>query len=187
MTGPFARFSPDVCVMFHPGRAFADLSRVPPSHRSWLHWRRPLIVALTLSTSISLLTSGHFSLHLVGSAAIYWAFVPLVQIAGLVAVWRAWPEPRVVDRYFTGHGPWLLWMIAFAAYNSSAGAVDSPVAFTCWEATAAAVLVWSCWIDYRFFGSIQKLALHRAVSWTLFAGIFAGTSIWNEIAWRLGL
>jgi len=143
---------------------------------------------LILSTSISLLTSGHFSLHLAGSTAIYWAFVPLVQMAGLVAVWRVWPEARLVDRYFTGHGPWLLWLIAFAAYNSSpAGAIDSPAAFTFWEASAAIVLLWSCWIDYCFFGSVQKLALHRTVSWTLFAAIFAGAWIWNEIAWRTGL
>ena len=63
----------------------------------------------------------------------------------------------------------------------------SPAAFTFWEASAAIVLLWSGWIDYRFFGSVQKLALHRTVSWTLFVAIFAGAWIWNEIAWRTGL
>jgi hypothetical protein len=49
------------------------------------------------------------------------------------------------------------------------------------------VLLWSCWIDYRFFASVGKLVLHRAVSWTLFLAIFAGSWMLMEIRERLGL
>ena len=174
--------------MFRPKRAFAELGRLTDRKGHWLFWRRPLLVVLIFCCGISLMTTGRLSLHLVGSTAIYWSFLPLVEIVGLVAVLRGWPDARVADRFFMGHGPWLLFMIAFAAYASSpAAAIGTPAVFTFWEVTAVAVLLWSCWIDYRLFGSVRKLAVHRAVSWTLFAAIFAGSWVWNEIAWRLGL
>jgi len=134
------------------------------------------------------MTEGRLSLHLVGSPAIYWMFLPIVEIAGLVAVYRGRLESQTVDRFFTGHGPWLLFIIVFAAYASSpSAAVVTLNELTFGAIAVAVVLFWSCWIDYRFFGSIRKLAAHRSVSWTLFAAIFAGSWLWNEVAWRLGL
>src|SRR5262245_7388365 len=188
MNTMLSRFSPDVSVMFRPKNTFAELSCLPCDSGVWIFWRRPLLVVLLYCCGISLMTEGRLSLHLIGSPAIYWMFVPLVEIAGLAATERGRLEARVIDRFFTGHGPWLLFVIAFAAYASSpSGAVGTPTVFTFWGLTAAAVLLWSCWIDYRFFGSLRKLATHRAVSWTLFAVVFAGSWLWNEIAWRLGL
>lgn len=170
--------------MWRPKQAFAEEC---VAQGRWLYWRRPLLLVLILCSGISLLTTGRLSLRVTGSTAIYWSFFPLVEIAGLAAVERGWPEPRVVDRFFVGYGPWLLFIVAFTAYGSSAaGAVGTPSVFTFWEATAVAVLLWSCWIDYRFFASARKLLLHRAVSWTLFAAIFAGSGIWMEIGRRLG-
>jgi hypothetical protein len=176
--------SPEVRVMLRPKQAFAE-----PQLESgrWLYWRRPLLLLLILCSGISLLVTGRFSMHVTGSTALYWSLLPLVEIAGLAAVQRGWPEARAVDRFFMGHGPWLLFIIAFAAYGSSeAGAVGTPAGFTFWETAAVAVLLWSGWIDYRFFASVKKLALQRAVSWTLFAAIFAGSWIWMEIGRRLG-
>ncbi len=171
--------------MLRPKQAFAKL---PVADGRWLYWRRPLLMVLILCSGISLLTTGRFSLPLVGSTAIYWSFLPLVEIAGLAAAQRRWPEARMVDRFFMGHGPWLLFIIAFAAYCSSpTGAVGTPAMFTFWGTIAVAVLLWSCWIDYRFFASVGKLLLHRAVSWSLFAAIFAGSWLWMEAGERLGL
>jgi hypothetical protein len=180
-----SRWSPEVWVMLRPKQAFAEL---PLAGGRWLYWRRPLLTVLILCSGISLLATDRFSLHVAGSTAIYWSFLPLVEIAGLAAVRRRWPEARVVDRFFMGQGPWLLFIIAFAAYSSRpAGAVATPAVFTFWEAAAAATLLWSCWIDYRFFASLGKLVLHRVVSWTLFGAIFAGSWLWMETGGRLGL
>jgi hypothetical protein len=181
----FSRLSPELQIMLRPKQAFAELL---PEDSRWLYWRRPLLELLILCSAISLLVTGRFSLHATGSSAIYWSFLPLVEIAGLAAVQRGWPAARVVDRFFMGHGPWLLFIIAFAADVSwSSRGVRTPVEFAFWEATAVAVLVWSCWIDYRFFGSARRLILHRAVSWTLFAMIFAGSWMRMEIGRGLGL
>ena len=128
-----------------------------------------------------MLASGKLSLHLLGSTAIYWSFVPLTGIVGLAAVERRLPGAGAIDRFFAGYAPWLLWMTAFAAFTSIAGPVMRPADYLFWEIAAGCVLLWSCWIDYRFFGSLWKLALHRAVSWTLFGTIFAGAWIWTEI------
>jgi hypothetical protein len=165
------RLSPEIRVMLRPERAFSEPC---PAGGRWLYWRRPLLLLLILCSGISLLATGRFSLHVVGSAAIYWSLLPLAEIVGLAAVRRKWPEAPVVDRFFTGHGPWLLFIIAFAAFGSAA-------VLNLWVAAAVAVLMWSCWIDYRFFASVGKLVLHRAVSWTLFAMFFAGSWMWMEI------
>jgi hypothetical protein len=179
-----SRLSTEVRVMLRPRKAFAEPH---DDNRRWLYFRRPLLLLLILCSTISLLITGHFSLHMTGSTAIYWSFLPLVEIAGLAAAERRWPEARTVDRFFMGYGPWLLFLIAFAAYGSSAaGALGTPGEFTFWEAAAVAMLLWSGWIDYRFFGSARKLLLHRAVSWTLFATIVAGSALWLEISRRLG-
>src|SRR5262245_60988506 len=183
-----ARLSPDVSVMFRPKKTFAELGLLPRRPGAWLFWRRPLLFVLVFCCGISLMTAGRLSLHLVGSPAIYWMFLPVVEIAGLAAVHRGRVDARLVDRFFTGHGPWFLFIIAFAAYASApSGVIETPRVLTFWALTLAFVLSWSCWIDYRFFGSVRKLSIHRAVSWTLFATIFAGSWLWNEIAWRLGL
>jgi hypothetical protein len=180
-------FSPEIDVMFRPKRAFAEMT-VPVEDNRRLYWRRPLFVVLIMCCAISLMTAARLSLHLVASTAIYWSFLPLVEIAGLAAVERGHLKAGTVDRFFMGHGPWLLFMTIFAAYVSSPeGLVLSSSVFNLWVGVAAAVLVWSCWIDYRFFNSLRKLVVQRAVSWTLFASIFMGSWLWNEIAWRLGL
>jgi hypothetical protein len=186
LSNMLSRLSPDVRAMLRPKQAFAE----PPDEAGgpWLYWRRPLLLLLILCSGISLLTTGHFSLHVIGSTAIYWSLLPLIEIAGLAAVQRGWPEARAVDRFFMGHGPWLMFIIAFTAYgSSSAGAVQGPDVFTFWVVAAVAVLLWSCWIDYRFFASVGKLALHRAVSWTLFAAIFAGSWLGRVTLGGLGL
>src|ERR1700691_1611930 len=97
MTSVISRWSAEVRVMLRPKQAFAEPHL---EDGRWLYWRRPLLVVLILCSGISLLVTGRFSLHVVGSTAIYWSFLPLVEIAGLAAVQRRWPEARVVDRFF---------------------------------------------------------------------------------------
>lgn len=155
---------------------------------TWLAWKRPILTTLLFSCGISLLTESRLSLHLVGSTAIYWTFLPLCGLLGLAAVHRGWPDPAFMDRFFLTYRPWLLFVIAFAAVGSSPeGTLMTPASFTFWEIYACFTLLWSCWIDYHFFGSAQSLAIQRVFSWGPFIAIFAGSWVWQETAQALGL
>jgi hypothetical protein len=171
MTNMRSRLSAEVRVMFHPKQVFAE-----PQGKGgpWLYWRRPLLELLMLCAGISLLVTGRFSLHMVGSSAIYWSFLPLAEILGLAAAERRWPDAVTVDRFFIGHGPWFLFLIAFAAFGSR------PSTLGPWIAAAGGAVLWSCWIDYNFFGGVGKLVLNRIVTWTPFVVIFAGS--WARMA-----
>src|SRR4051812_48942776 len=52
----------------------------------WLAVRRPLLVALVLGCATSLMTSGRLTLRLLVPAAVYWSFIPVLEVAGLWAV-----------------------------------------------------------------------------------------------------
>jgi len=73
---------PEVEILLRPKRTLLELSKLPLEDGRWLLW--PLFVLLILCCSFSLMTSGRLSLHLVASMAIYWSFLPLVQIFGLI-------------------------------------------------------------------------------------------------------
>jgi hypothetical protein len=179
------RLSPEIRVMLSPKRGFAEAKE---SGGRWLYWRRPILLVLSMCTAISLLVTGRLSLHVVGSTSLYWSFLPLIEIAGIAVAERRWPKSAMVDRFFWGHGPWLMFVIALTAYASSeSGRLPSQAMFRFWIGLAVAALVWSCWIDYRFFGSLRKLAVQRAVSWTLFAAITSGAWVSVELSARLGL
>lgn len=130
----------------------------------WLYCRRPLLFLLVLCSGISVMTTGRFSLDLVGSTAIYWSFLPLIETLALAVAEHKWPQANTVDRFFMGFGPWMLFAAAFAGYAAFVPE-SAPDVLSRWGAAAGVILLWCLWIDYRFFGSLRKLVLHRAVSW----------------------
>jgi hypothetical protein len=121
--------------------------------------------------------------------------VPLAEIA---ALFLTRPKSKMlsfscaVDLFFTGHGPWLLWLVGFAALWTFA----SPIRFFAsagllWSFyLAGLVAVWCGYIDFCFFRKVYeetrgkavlRLLLHRAISWTLGFVIFGGGSLWPEM------
>lgn len=130
----------------------------------------------------SLLTNGYLTLHILGSAAFYWSLLPLTGFLGLWAAEGHWPEAGRVHGFFRSYWPWMIWLTGAAAY---AGANLGPAGYWFWEIAAIAALLASSWLDYRFFGHWRRFAVFRVVSLTLWAGIFAGSWLWSEIAWRL--
>jgi len=149
---------------------------------------------------MSLITSSGLTLRLAGPAAIYWSFVPLAEIAGLAAVcWpgrRTRPLSRMLDLFFAGHAPWLFWLIGLCAIWSFVPTIQAFALTRIWLYGAGAIaVVWSAYIDFRFFRFVmgrnaaraaRDLLLQRLVSWTLIIGIFGGPAIPPEIAARLG-
>ena len=136
-------------------------------------------------------------------AAIWWTFVPLIEILALFAASGAAravrPWQRTIDLFFEGHGPWLVWLVAFSAYWAflpAATAYSWPERYRVWLWSAVAIAGWSAWYDYRFlrrtldlspWRAARDLLLQRALAWTAGLAIFVGTAGYQTIASRLGL
>lgn len=184
--------------MFRPKAAYAHLAAHPASGR-WLPWRRPLLVALILGCTISLITSRSLTLRLAASGTVTWSFVPLLEIGSLAAIWRHRPRlisrSRAVDLFFTGHGPWSFWLIGFGAFWSSVSQSDFSTATEYfWLGSVPVMLLWSGYIDFCFLQgvlgrsrtrAIRDLLLQRAICWGAGILIFGYGSLWADIVERL--
>jgi hypothetical protein len=134
---------------------------------------------------------------------IYWSFVPLVEIGALAVVCgrrSATPFSKLIDMFFAGYGPWLLWLAGMSAIwcflSPSLKTLDWTVSIVWFLGGIAAAVFWSVRIDLHFFRSvlgrtdgraIRGLVLHRIISWTLILGIIAGPTIWSGLTgeiWR---
>ena len=174
-----------------------------PHSSAWLALRRPLLVAFVFGCAVALMTSGRLSLRLVAPATLYWSFVPLLEIAGLAAVWPWKRSPvsfaRAIDLFFVSNTAWSLWLCAFAAVwaffppaRVFAWAGNSRP----WYALGLAVALWSACLDFRFFRDIpgrtparacRDLAVQRFIAWTGGVVWFMGPAAWQVAAARFGL
>src|SRR5438552_3082107 len=154
----------------------------------WITLKRPLFLAFFLGCTISFLTSGTLTLRLIAPAMIYWSFVPLIEIAALATV--CWsdhnniPFPRLIDSFFRGYSPWLLWLVGMCAIWSllspAAKSFDAAVSILWLVGGVALAVAWSLYIDFSFFQSVlgrsrtsavRGLALQRFISWNLIMAI----------------
>jgi hypothetical protein len=145
------------------------------------------------------MATGSVTTRLVLPAAVYWTFVPLVQIAGLAVVLRKQLRAETVDAFFAGQGPWLLWLAGFAALWTllpAEAAYQSWGFPDLWWGAAAAAAAWSLWIDFGFFrriggrspaGAAKDLAIQRLVSWSIGMIIFVAPAGWQTVAAALGI
>jgi hypothetical protein len=184
-------WSIDVRVMVRPARTFRELADAPAvtGRRSsiWVAAQRPLFLTLVLASVASLIGASVATVRLMAPTAIYWSFVPAVEILALAIVtWRRRGSrglPHVIDVFFSGHATWTLWLLIVGA----AMALASPQHW--WflitrPALAGLVLVtaWSAYVDFWFFRhvcgagagrAIGDVALHRFIAWTLIFWVFA--------------
>lgn len=150
----------------------------------WTALRRPLLIAIVIGCSVSLMTSGRVTLRLAGPAALEWSFIPLLEFLSLAAVYRGRPPARTIDLFFAGHAPWLLWTIAFAALFAF---VPAPVVFAgtgfpwVWYGLAAVAAARSAYLDFSFsrrtLGRTDKqamrdVAIERLIVWPAGIAIF---------------
>jgi hypothetical protein len=169
---------------------------------TWLGLKRPLFLSFFLGCTVSFLTSGTLTLRLIGPATLYWSFVPLVEIAALASV--CWSNrqnvqfSRLIDSFFRGYGPWLLWLVGmcaiWACLSPSVKSFDGTVSIVWLGAGGALAIAWSFYIDFSFFRSVlgrsperaaRDLALQRLISWSLIMSIIAAPTIWSDITGRL--
>lgn len=182
-------------LLLRPGPAFRTLARVVSARGSTL--RGPLRLLLFLSATSSLVASGTLNVRLLADGAISFAFVPVIQLAALALVWTVVHRPplrfaSVVDLFFAGHAPWLLWLVVVAAVCT----VVPPRALSPWVwplvIGTLAPIAWSVWIDFHFFrevaeraprGAVWDLLLHRAIAWPLTLVYFFGIALRPEMTW----
>jgi hypothetical protein len=189
--------SPELQVLFRPAAVFEERIGNPDS--GWTALRRPLFTMLVVACAISLMTSGRITIRLAGPAFVYWAFVPLCEIAGLALVWRRKvPFSQAIDVFFVSNAPALFWLIAYAALFAFA----SPIHAFAWtqasvfDSTLLVMSAWTAYLDFRFFRivfqrtraqAVRDLLVQRAVSWVGMLVVFAWSSIWPTVLPRLGL
>jgi hypothetical protein len=197
-------WSPDLRVMFFPTAAYQELAKLPEAPSKWLALRRPLLFVFVLGCTVSFAASGRLTLRLVVPAIIYAGLEIVIEVLALAAVrWKAIANnlpsfSRSLDLFFASFGPWMLWMVSFAAIWAFA----SPVNAFRWTGprwdgyVLAAIALWSCYIDFCFFRYVfqttrqraaRDLFVQRAISWTLAAIIFGGGSLWSEIVRSLSI
>src|SRR6476646_2121049 len=127
---------------------------------------------------------------------VYWSFVPLIEIVALAAV--CWSDlqkcscPRLIDSFFSGYRPWLLWLTGLCAIwtllSPAAKSLDWTISIVWLLGGVAAALVWSGYTDFLFFRSVlqrspgcaaRELVLQRLISWGLILMIVGGPTIWS--------
>jgi len=156
--------------------------------------RRPLLLAFVFGCAVSALASGRFSARLIADGAVSFAFVPAIELVAFALVYgtgtrQRLPFARVVDLFFTGNTPWLLWLAGLA----TVGCLVSPRHIGSWilpiGLSMLVPIAWSASIDFHFFRevtnrpareAIRDLVLHRTLAWTSGAAYFFGIVIWSE-------
>lgn len=115
-------FSDDARVMVSPFRTYAELARAGDEQPLRTAAQRVALLLLVLGGFVSLTASGRLVAFHVASTMLFWSFVPAVQIAVLAAVLRLViparerpPLATAVALFFTGHGPWMLFLLVVAA------------------------------------------------------------------------
>jgi hypothetical protein len=173
--------SPDIQIMFAPRATLARMASAHPASRSW-PWRRPLILALFIGATMSLIATRVLTARLVFSEALGWLFVPILQAMSLALVWwphrRRLPFARALDLFFASNGPWLLWLLGLGAVTAFAPSLQAykwpDSAALPMLSIAAVAALWSAYIDYCFFRlafdhtprrAAQTLVIQRAFVW----------------------
>jgi hypothetical protein len=120
-------WSDDALVMVRPFRTYAELAAAPDD-RAGLGGSagrtlatRVALVLLVIGGFVSFTAAGRLVAFHVASTMVFWSFVPAVQAGVFAAVVRLCGPPRQRPRtvpalvlYFTGHGPWLVFLLLVA-------------------------------------------------------------------------
>jgi hypothetical protein len=169
---------------------------------AWVGLKRPLFLVFFIGCTVSFLTAGALTLRLVLPAMIYWSFVPIAEVLALAAVCgrarRPIPFPKLIDSFFTGCRPWLLWLagmcVIWTLMSPSTKSLDRTISVVWLGGGAVIALAWSLYIDFQFFRSVlnrspqkarRDLAIQRVISWALILPVLGAPTIWSEITGRI--
>lgn len=157
-------------------------------------WRGPLMLLLAWGVVTSAFASGSVNARLILDGMVSFWFVPVVQVVALAfVVHHRTPRTRVpfssiVDLFFEGMWPWLLWMAVQAAIFAVVPWRETAwwLGTLNWSALIPAAL--SLRIDLRFFQVVVGRTPHealvdalgqRAIAWTIGVLYFYGIAIYS--------
>lgn len=84
----------------------------------------PVLLAVLLGIVTSIAAAQRLTVSLVFSQALWWSFVPALQLLTGALLVASAPRRRVdvlraIELLFAGHGAWSLWLLVFAAAEST--------------------------------------------------------------------
>ncbi len=177
-------WSDEVRIMLHPLITYRQLARRADNSEFRLLLRRPLLVALVFSAFVSFTVSGRLTILLLIEGAVFWSFVPVLQMllmAGIVSAFARgrMPMPKALDLFFMGYGPCQLWMLAIAG-----SCLFFPLRqIYLWPVELGWILpvsligawLWSNIISFAFLrGALNLTALKAALALLLYTALFWG-------------
>jgi hypothetical protein len=191
-----APWSDDARVMVRPFRTYAELAtardeEADAATRSRLALRIGLIL-LTLAGFVSLSAAGRLVAFHVASSMVAWSFVPLAQAAAFALTLRLVARDRRVlpalELYFTGHAPWLVFLLSLAGVCLFApdvyAVMSALLAKGVLPALMLVTIVWSAVITFACLRAGVGLPRGRAAGATaLFYGLFSSAIL----GWYLAL
>jgi hypothetical protein len=184
-------WSDDARVMAHPFRAYAELATASDEgpHARALAIRVAFFL-LVFGGFVSLITAGRLVAFHVVSTMVFWSFVPAAQAAAFaVALRLGAPRDRrpplapSLTLYFTGHGPWLLFVLAIAGVCLFApdvsGALGWLLARGVLPALFLSTIAWSGVLTFACFRAgvgmpRARAARATAVFYVVFSAIIVG-------------
>ncbi len=187
-------WSDDAHVMARPFRAYADLAGAPDGGAARALAVRVALVLLVLGGVVSLLSAGRLVAFHVASTMVFWSFVPAVQAAVFAAVLRTCsprdrrpPLAPALALYFTGHGPWLLFLLLIAGVCLFAPDVYATLSWLLGHyvlpALFLATIAWSGVLTFACFRAGLGWTRGRAGAATaLFYGGFSGVIVGYYLA-----
>jgi hypothetical protein len=177
-------------LLFSPMRGYRDLAeevRAEKVPRAWVLLRRPLLWLFVVASFVSFTSAGRWVWFHIFAAMLMWSFVPLYEglfIAWIVRLLRSErPVSQVIDLFFAGQGPWLLFFMTVSAVCLFAPEVWPVFQFLLRVGALPAFLLaiagWSVILTYAFFRSglgmtRARSALGCAMFYVLFDGTIAG-------------
>jgi hypothetical protein len=188
-------WSVELSVLRRPASVFRELSTSTGATGPGRPYRRPLLLAFVLGCFVSFMASGRLTALLIADGAVSFAFVPILEIAALAVViagTRARRTTRlshILDLFFAGNAPWLLWLVAVMAIAAVVPPRRIGTWFTPLVLTAAVPAAWSTYIDFHFFrevtgrskrGAIRDVVSHRALGWVAAVAYFLGIALWSD-------
>jgi hypothetical protein len=175
--------SDEAQIMMAPLAAYRRLAAEPPRSGLVTLLRRPALAAVVIGGAVGLTSTGDATVPTLLTTTICWCFVPAVQLvvaASLIALSRPRTGLRlapVLDLFFAGQGPWLLWTLGVAAAALVAFRLGDHLLPRMRYILLFAVvpLIWTWAIIFAFCKAVLMQSARRAFGWT----VLYQTAIWG--------
>ena len=149
-----------------------------------------LLVSLIIGTATAVAATGRVTVSLVGSGALGWSFVAVLQLlTGLILVRGPHGERlRQLERYFALHWPWSLWILAYHAAllllpTRALGTWLALTGVVPMAVTARLLLQFTeTYVTLDRRAAIRRVVLHQAVTYSLFLAYAAvAVALWSRV------